>query len=249
MVVLDQHDLRERGEHMPQLGGALAIERSATRILRARRHDKGFCAKFERAIQIGGQRPRFVNRNRLRHQRQRRNQVEHAGVARIFDGDDVAGPQMGLQDALDGVERAADDRNRVGRDPVALELPRRQLDQRRTILRIAVLAGNSIEPREIRLERRQHRRVRPSIREIAQARRRRRKDRTRQQRRPPIDDRPATPRTMHQAAHPQRIERSRDGSRTDTQARRQCAHGRQTLTGAQLAAPDSIFDAGGDLVA
>ena len=234
---------------MPQLGGALAIERSAARILRARRHDEGLRAKFERAIQIGAKRPRIVNRNRLRHQRQGGNQVKHAGVARIFDRDDVAGPQMGLQDALDGVERAADDRNRVGRDPVALELPRRQLDQRRTILRVAVLAGNSIEPREIRLQRRQHRRVRPAICQIAQARRRRRKDRARQQRRPPIDHRPATPRTMHQAAHPQRIERGSDGSRTDAQPRCQCAHGRQTLTGAQFAAPDSIFDAGGDLVA
>ena len=116
---------------MPQLGGALAIERSTARILRTRRHDEGLRAQFERAIQIGGKRPRIVNRNRLCHQRQGGYKVKHAGVARIFDRDDVAGPQMGLQDAFDGVERAADNRNRVGRYPVALELPRRQLDQRR----------------------------------------------------------------------------------------------------------------------
>ena len=37
--------------------------------------------------------------------------IKHAGVARILDRDDIAGRQMGLQNALDAIDGAAYDRD------------------------------------------------------------------------------------------------------------------------------------------
>ena len=52
--------------------------------------------------------------------------------ARVFDDDAVARPQLGLEHALDPVERAADDRD-VAVDAVGGEVGLREFDERASL--------------------------------------------------------------------------------------------------------------------
>src|SRR5262249_59418232 len=124
VIGLDDEDLRMASEDGAQVAGTRCIERGAGRILRARRQDEGVDARAERAREVVGTRARVVDRDRLRDEPERGDEVEDGEIARILDGNAVAGAEMRLQYALDAVERAADDGELPGREAVVPQLAR-----------------------------------------------------------------------------------------------------------------------------
>jgi hypothetical protein len=120
VIVLDHDDVWMAIEHRAKFPHASFVERRAGRILSAWRHDERSRAGAKRAVEILGARPRIVDPDRLGDETERRHEIEDAGEPGILDRDVVAGSEMRLEDALDPVEAARDDRD-VARDAVCRE--------------------------------------------------------------------------------------------------------------------------------
>ena len=103
VVVLDHEHVV--GQHRAQLLRTGGVERGAARVVAARRDHHG--ARLRGGERVG-EHPALVDGHGDEPQAERARQVEHAGPARVLDGDGVAGREVGGEDALDRVERAVE---------------------------------------------------------------------------------------------------------------------------------------------
>ena len=95
--------------------GALRVERGASRVLPARRDDRGARAARERGGSRPGSMPRSSSATGSSSSPRARSRSIQRGVAGVLDRDAVARPQLRLEHPLDAVERAADDAQRIAR--------------------------------------------------------------------------------------------------------------------------------------
>jgi len=150
----------------------LAIERAhRSDSARAGVRNEALAPSLSARFKIRRQRPRIIDRDRLCHQRNAANQVEHAGVS------------SGLRPLpyRPGRRWACSTRSTASSAPLttaiesattpsALELPCGEFHQRGSILPRRRTCRDSIESCEIRLQLREHRGVRTAVGEITQAR-------------------------------------------------------------------------------
>ncbi len=146
VVVLDQQHAGVLVEHRAQLPRAVGVERGSGGVLTARCDDDGDGAARQRGAQIGGEHPAIVERDRLEREAAGPQQVIQRRIAGVLDGDAIARAQVGLQDALDRVHRAAGDTQVLAGDAVRGQLLARELDQLRQRLWIAVHACGQLQP-------------------------------------------------------------------------------------------------------
>ena len=245
VVVLDDERRGMPPEDGTKLACAAGVERGARRVLRARRQDERLHAGAERPPERVGTWARVVDRDRLGDEAERGDEVEHGDVARILERDAVTGPELRLKDALDPVERAADDRERTGREAVRVELAAGDLEKLRAIRRLAVQAGTPPHAGERARERRQQRRVGVAEREVAQVRRCGR-HRTDRQRRPGAHARAAPPLCVHEPAHAEGAVGGGHGGRAHAERAREIADRRQGGAGGETSLADRRFHARDD---
>ena len=125
VIVLDHEDVGMLPEDAPELGGARGVEaRRRSGSARAASGCRRRRAARSARASAAGSTPASSMRDRLGHEAERRDEVDHAGIAGILDRDAVAGAEVRLQRALDAVERAAGDGERVGGDAVAARAAR-----------------------------------------------------------------------------------------------------------------------------
>ncbi len=91
VVILDHERPRGIGQHCAQLGSTDLVESSSCRVLPAwRDHDRAR-APLERDTQVSRTHARVVDRDRLEREAASAQQVEQGRVARVLDGDAIAG--------------------------------------------------------------------------------------------------------------------------------------------------------------
>ena len=116
-----------------------ARERRARRVLRAGRHHEGRGAAGEGAGErASGSGPSSSTATGRSRQAERAHEVEHAAEARVLDRHAVARAEPRDEHALDAVERAAHDRERVGAEPVGREARARALEELGAVRRAVV---------------------------------------------------------------------------------------------------------------
>ena len=161
---------------------------------------------------------------------------------------EVTGVEVGLQHPLDAVEGAAHDRDRARRQAVSAERGRGHREQL-GVSRVQLAHAHprlEVEPGEHGRERRQQRRVRQPVGEVADVGRKLGRLR-RAQRRTRRDTCPATPVGDHEPALAQDTVGGVDGRRAGAERGRQRAHGRQRGTRIEAALADRRLGAGRDL--
>ena len=112
-------------QHRAQRAPASGIDRGAGGILASRGRDDGPRPAAQRAVEPVGIEPAPVDGDGLDRQPEGMHQVGDPRPARVLDDDPVAGPELGLQRALDRVERAAGDRDVAARSRRRRTRPRR----------------------------------------------------------------------------------------------------------------------------
>ncbi len=122
-LVLDEQRPLVCGEHLPQGTRAWGADGGAGGVLRAVGHDDRAGAVGEGALHLGGQRPLVVDSEGDRPQPHGRDEVEQTAPPRVLDGLGVAGPEMGGEHPLHGVEGSGGDGDGPGRHTLRLEGP------------------------------------------------------------------------------------------------------------------------------
>jgi hypothetical protein len=119
-------------------------------------------------VQPGWRRTLVVHRHRDRLQPERRDQVDHVGPAGILHGDPVAGAQVGGEQPLDAVQRAAGDGDRVGRyalgsEPLAGDVHKGPDRTAVMVVDRRVVGDRAGQPAQVRAEGRQQPGVRLTL--------------------------------------------------------------------------------------
>src|SRR5579875_3532353 len=118
MIVLDDERIACGGKPEAQLVLAFVVDRRTGRILRAWGQQNGSRAAADGALEPLRLHAALVDRDRLRNETERTQQIEVRGVDGIFDGNAIPGAQVCSQRALDAVERASHDGDGAPADAV-----------------------------------------------------------------------------------------------------------------------------------
>ena len=109
VVVLDQQQPGKRVEEASKGRNPILVERGAEGILGAGHDHHCFRSLRQRGFECPGDDSLLVHRHRHGDQAEREQDVPDRRIGRILDHDPVARPEVGLEEALDGVQRAGDD--------------------------------------------------------------------------------------------------------------------------------------------
>ena len=129
MIVLDHERVVMWLEQAAKRRLALGIERGAERVLCARDEDHRVGTLREARLEVLRAKAELIDGHGDRNQAQCHQQITDRGVHRVLDDHAVAGAQMGLQHALDRIERTRRDPDRAGGDAVGAERRRCDRDQ------------------------------------------------------------------------------------------------------------------------
>ncbi|CAL9320306.1 hypothetical protein SUDANB182_06087 [Streptomyces sp. SudanB182_2057] len=121
VVVLDEHGARVLAQHRAQGTRARGGHRGAGRVLRPVGDDQRAGPGLQCAAQVVRARSVVVHADRGRVQAERGDEVQEAAPAGVLDGDRVTGPEVGGEDAFDGVEGAGGHGQRARGDAVGVE--------------------------------------------------------------------------------------------------------------------------------
>jgi hypothetical protein len=122
VVVFDNQYFGGARKLVLQLAGTLFIEARPSRVLTARgdHHSVGTARKSCR--QSFRKHPVLVDGDRRKKHPERATEVEHARVARVLDGHNIAGTKVGHEHALNPIQRAAHNHEVVSLDSFRREL-------------------------------------------------------------------------------------------------------------------------------
>jgi hypothetical protein len=246
VVVLDHHHLGVGVKDPPQVVQAGRAGHGPGRVLGPQGGHEGAAARGQRPGQAVGQGAAVVHRHRLGPQPERPHEVEGGREPGVLHGHPVPGPQVGLEGALDPVERTADHRQPGHRDAVGLQLLAGQGGQLGQDRVLAVQAGPAVDAGQGRLQRWQQRRVGPSVAEVADPGREGRRA-GHGQGRPVGHGRPAAAPGRDHPAGPQPPVGGRHRGRADPEPQAELADGGKPVTGAEAGLADGALDAVGDL--
>jgi hypothetical protein len=129
VIVLDDQRvvmwLEQAAEHCL----ALRIERGAERVLRPRDQNHRLGPLREASLEVLRPKAELIDGHGDGNQAERHQQIPDRRVHRVLDDHAVAGAQMGLEHALDRIERARRHPDRAGGDAVGAERRRCDRDQ------------------------------------------------------------------------------------------------------------------------
>ncbi len=121
VVVLHEQGPRIPAEHVAELAGARRGDHGTRGVLGPVGHDQGPCPAVQRPFHGFGARAVVVDGDRNRPQSECRDQVQQTRPGGVLHGHRVPGPQMGVEHALDGVERPGGDGDRAVRHAVRVQ--------------------------------------------------------------------------------------------------------------------------------
>ena len=140
VIVFEQEQIRTLPQNGAKPSRARTRDRRAGRILRPRGDDDRGGRQSHGSQECIGLHSFIVDRHRHGNERQRSQQIEDAGKTRIFDQNAVAGAELFAKNAFDAVERAADHRDVLARQPLAAEVAARHAHE------VAVVQLFAVQP-------------------------------------------------------------------------------------------------------
>ena len=253
MVVLDQQQPGKRVEEASKGRNPILVERGAEGILGAGHDHHCFRSLRQRGFECPGDDSLLVHRHRHGDQAEREQDVPDRRIGRILDHDPVARPEVGLEEALDGVQRAGDDGYRLRGHAVRLEPAPSGLEQNRvgTLQAADQHSLLDVDPGEGLRESGKQARIGKPDAQVAEAgligRGYRRRTHRRAQWGTRSDAGAATAFGDHQPPLAENSVGGVDGRRTGPERARQRPYRRQGVAGLEQTLADRRLRAGGDL--